>query len=97
MVAHARQGPRGCDLFAGAHEMHQARAGPPGGRIKAWLIGLRPDFAAAYNNLGSAYAAEGKNDEAMAAWTRAVRSDANGAAGRAARANLDTTRARLSR
>jgi superkiller protein 3 len=58
-------------------------------------VSIKPDFAVAYNNLGVAYGSLGKYAEAMAAWEQAVRVAPNSPAGRAARSNMEMTRARL--
>ncbi len=55
----------------------------------------KPDFAAAYNNLGAAYGAQGNYSDAIAAWQSDVRLDPNSPAGRTAQANLEIARARL--
>ena len=50
-------------------------------------------LALAGYDLGAAYGAQGKLDEAIAAWQTAVRLDPDSAAGRMARANIEIARA----
>ncbi len=65
------------DAFKLAAEHHRAGRPARAERLYKEILGVRPDNAAAHNNLGKALQDQGRPDEAIACFRRALRIDPN--------------------